>query len=46
VAAIQGDDADGADRLIVAAFAFYRLPEDAQRTLALSAAEWLMGSGG
>ena len=43
VTALQGDDADGADRLIVATFASYRLPEDARRTLALNAAEWLMG---
>ncbi|MCP4544671.1 MAG: hypothetical protein GY832_46820 [Chloroflexi bacterium] len=28
---------------IIAAFAFYRLPEDAQRTLALNTAKWLFG---
>ena len=29
-------------RLVLATFAFYRLPEDAQRTFALNAVEWMM----
>ncbi len=29
--------------LVLATFAFYRLPEDAQRTFALNAVEWMMG---
>jgi hypothetical protein len=28
--------------MIIALFAFYQLPEDAQRTFALNAADWLM----
>jgi hypothetical protein len=39
------DEEEDISRVIIAAFAFYRLPEDAQRTLALNAAQWLMGSG-
>jgi hypothetical protein len=31
-------------RTIIALFAFYQLPEDAQRTFALNAAAWLMGA--
>lgn len=31
------------DRIILAPFAFYRLPEEAQRALALNAAAWLVG---
>jgi hypothetical protein len=31
-------------RLVLATFAFYRLPEDAQRTFALNAVEWMMGT--
>jgi hypothetical protein len=33
-------------RIIAALFAFYRLPEDAQRTFALNAAAWLIGAEG
>jgi hypothetical protein len=40
-----GEEGDAITRLILASFAFYRLPEEAQRTLALNAAEWLLGSG-
>lgn len=37
------DEASTSGPIIVATFAFYRLPEDAQRILALNAAAWLMG---
>ena len=45
MAFINGDGSgDGeVSRLIIATFAFYRLPEGAQRTLALNAARWLTG---
>ena len=39
------DEQDEVSRVIIAAFAFYRLPQEAQRTLALNAARWLMGAG-
>jgi len=43
VAAVDEEDEGGTGvRIIVASFAFYRLPEEAQRTLALNAARWLM----
>ncbi len=37
------DDSDEVARVIVGSFAFYRLPEEARRTLALNAVKWLMG---
>jgi len=43
VAAI--DEGENISRVIAASFAFYRLPEDAQRTLALNAVKWLLGTG-
>ncbi len=36
------DENEDISHIIIAAFAFYRLPEDAQRTLALNTVEWLM----
>jgi hypothetical protein len=36
------DEAEDVSHAIIAAFAFYRLPEEVQRTLALNAVEWLM----
>ncbi len=36
-------DEEESSRAVVATFAFYRLPEDAQRTLALNIVHWLMG---
>jgi hypothetical protein len=39
------DDAQNL-RIIAAFFAFYRLPEDAQRTFALNAVSWLIGAEG
>ncbi|MCP4544805.1 MAG: hypothetical protein GY832_47505 [Chloroflexi bacterium] len=36
------DEAEDVSHIIIAAFAFYRLPEEVQRTLALNAIEWLM----
>lgn len=42
-ALIAGEDSDDPTaRYIIASFAFYRLSEDAQRTLALNAAAWLL----
>jgi len=43
IAAFDNLGPDGIDRIIVAPFAFYQLPEKAQRTLALNAAAWLVG---
>jgi hypothetical protein len=34
---------EGPERFILGGFAFYRLPEETQRTLALNAAAWLVG---
>jgi hypothetical protein len=39
-----GEEEDDIARFLLASFAFYRLPEKTQRTLALNAAEWLLGS--
>ncbi|MBN1877727.1 MAG: hypothetical protein JXA33_26130 [Anaerolineae bacterium] len=36
------DEGEGVNRLIIAALAFYRLPEDVQRTLTMNAVSWLM----
>ncbi len=43
VVAAGYDDTQGL-RIIAAFFAFYRLPEDAQRTFALNAVSWLLGT--
>lgn len=43
VSAIDADEE--ISRVIIAAFAFYRLPEEAQRTLAFNAAAWLVAAG-
>jgi hypothetical protein len=40
------DETDDISHYIIAAFAFYRLPEDTQRTLALNAVKWLLESNG
>ena len=45
VVAAGYDDAQNL-RIIAAFFAFYRLPEDAQRTFALNAVSWLIGAEG
>jgi hypothetical protein len=44
--AITDEEIEGGTgtRIILGSFAFYRLPEEAQRTLALNAARWLMMS--
>jgi hypothetical protein len=41
---IAGTDETMDMRMIIALFSFYRLPEDAQRTFALNAAAWLVGT--
>jgi hypothetical protein len=45
IAFVYDDESEGGtNRAILATFAFYRLPADAQRTLALNAARWLTDS--
>ncbi len=39
------DETSDVNRIVVAAFAFYRLPESVQRTLALNIAAWLVEDG-
>ena len=39
------DEGEAVSRIIITTFAFHRLPEDVQRTLALNAVEWLMIAG-
>ncbi len=39
------DETSDINRIVVAAFPFYRLPESIQRTLALNIAAWLMADG-
>lgn len=39
------DEGGEIERVIVAAFSFYRLPEEARRTLTLNAVAWLMEAG-
>lgn len=39
------DETSDINRIVVAAFPFYRLPESVQRTLALNIAAWLMADG-
>ena len=42
IAAADDEEGGTGVRIIVGSFAFYRLPEDARRTLALNVARWLM----
>jgi hypothetical protein len=41
----EGEDTtEGDSRAVIATFAFYRLPEDVQRTLALNVVKWLIAT--